>query len=177
MLNYVKIISSELGDLSMRVLKHLGLGLNDLQTSDESAPFGIDSNPPKDMIAVYGKTQIHGETVIIGYLNKNQLAEIGELRTYSVDEDGNLSFYTWLKNDGTMELGGDSKNLTRFQELKEGFDTLKEDLNNHIQNWNTFANAYTPGSSSSVGTPPTATASDPSTASIDDAKIDEIKTL
>jgi hypothetical protein len=177
MLNYVKIISSELNDLSGRILKHLGLGLNDTQTSEEVAPFGLDSNPPKDMIAIYGKTQIHGETVIIGYLNKNQLADIGEFRTFSVDEDGNQAFYTWLKNDGTMEIGGDSKNLARFQELKQGFDALKDDFNDHVQKWNTFANAYAPGGPSSLGTPPIAQASDPSTASIDSAKIDEIKTL
>lgn len=176
-MNFVTTISTQLDSLQRRVIKILRMGKNDIQTSDQVAPHGIDSNPVKDMTAVYAATEQKGETVIIGYLNKNMLAAVGEMRLYSTDADGVLQTFVWLKNDGTMELGGGAKNLARFQELKTGFDQLKADLNDMKTKWNTFAAAYVPGSPSVTGLPPTAQQSTASTASIDTAKIDEIKTL
>ena len=59
-----------------------------MQTSIEAMPYGVDSNPIKDMVAVYSETTGKGETVIIGYLNKNLKAEVGEFRTFSTDSNG-----------------------------------------------------------------------------------------
>ncbi len=175
----VTVISNEVDALFQRIIKFRRFGKSDVQTSPQVAPYGTDSNPIKDMIAVYSATSEKGETVIIGYLNKNQLADIGEHRTFSTDEDGNVQFFVWLKNDGTLQLGGDSKHLARFEELKSGFDQLKDDLNDMKNKWNAFTLAYVQGGPSSVGTPPTLAGQDSqvSTASIDDSKIDEIKTL
>jgi hypothetical protein len=176
-MNFVKVISTELDNLQRRVVKILRYGKSDVQTSDQIAPHGIDSNPVKDMIAVYAETGQKGETIIAGYLNRNVLAAAGETRIYSTNTNGELQIYAWLKADGTMELGGNAKHLARFEELKSGFDTLKTDLNDLKTKWNTFATAYIPGGPAVVGTPPTAQTSAASTASIDSAKIDEIKTL
>lgn len=178
-MNFVKVISVELDSLQRRVVKVLRMGKGDIQTSDQVAPHGIDSYPVKDMTAIYAQTEQKGETVIIGYLNKNMLAAIGETRMYSTDADGGLKTFVWLKNDGTIELGGSAKNLVRFQELKTGFDQLKTDLNDMKTKWNAFTAAYVPGGPALVGTPPTLAGqnSPASTASIDSAKIDEIKTL
>ncbi len=173
----VKIISSGFDNLQRRVIKFLRFGKSDVQTSFDCGPSGIDANPIKDMVAIYSETTEKGKTVIIGYLKRNQLAEPGELRQYSTDVNGALKFYTWHKADGTYEMGGNSKNLARFQELKTGFDTLKQDLNSLVSAFNSHMHATagtgppvipTPG----VGIPATA-----STASIDSSKIDEIKTL
>jgi hypothetical protein len=172
----VKVISSAL-ESSKRIVKVLRFGKSDVQTAPEVSPYGIDSSPIKDMIALYSTTDEVGKKVIIGYINKKQLSQPGETRFYSTDSRGTEKFYTWLKNDGTYEMGGNAYHAARFEELKNGFDQLKSDVNNHIQKWNEFAAAYTPGSPTTLGTPPTAQESSESNASIDDAKIDKIKTL
>lgn len=79
-----------------------------------SAPFGDDSNPLKDMIAIHASTGEAGEAVIIGYINKNQIAQPGEKRLFSLAPDGSLSFSIYLKGDGTCEIGGTADNLVRY---------------------------------------------------------------
>lgn len=174
----VKIIATRILK-GLRIIKVLRFGSDDVQEVNESAPFGDDSNPIKDCIAIYCSTSQRGENVIIGYINKNRLAEIGEKRIFSTNTNGNLSTYIWLHNDGTMDIGGDDDNMVRYSELKQGFDQLKQDHNDLVQKWNAFCSAYTPGSPATVGTPPTLASStvNQSTASIDDCKIEEIKTL
>lgn len=167
MLNVVKIISTEFDKAKRRIVKFLRYGKSDVQTSAEASPFGIDSNPVKDMIAVYSQTGTKGETVIIGYIDKNKLADVGELRLYSTDSNGNLKAYTWLKKDGTIEIGGNTDFMVRYSKLEEAFNELKG-------KFNTFASTYVPGGPSTQGMPATITQSN---ADISQAKINEIKTL
>ncbi len=175
MLNFVKTISSEKDSLQRRIIKFLRFGNSDVQTSQEVSPHGIDSVPYKDLIAVYGKTESTGKTVVIGYLNKDRLADVGENRLFSTDSNGQLSTYIWLKNDGTMEIGGDTDNMVRFSKLKDAFDELKNDFNNFVST--TYAThthvSASPGSPTAVPVPLGTT----SAANIDPAKIDEIKTI
>jgi hypothetical protein len=172
-----KIISTEIDKVARRVVKFLRFGLKDTQTALQVGPYGVDAHPIKDMIALYGPTSEKGDTVIIGYINKNALAAIGEHRIFSTDADGAVKTFIWLKNDGAMQLGGTAKNLVRFQELEDGFNQLRDDLNSFIQQYNTFAVAYIPGGPSVVGSPPTAPQGTASNANITGAKIDEITTL
>lgn len=165
MLNLVKIISSRL-EQGKRLLKFLRYGKSDVQTSTEAMPFGLDSNPPKDMIAIYGQTGQDGQTVIIGYVNRNQLAEVGGYRTYSTDNNGVEKGYTYLRANGDLELLGDTNFAVKFNELKTSFNELQNQ-------WNAFANAYVPGGPATQGLPPTAI---PSNANIDTAKNEKIKT-
>ena len=176
-MNLVKVISSEIDNTKRRIVKFLRYGKSDVQTSFEAMPFGIDSNPTKDLIAIYGATGENGKTVIVGYINKNQIADVGELRLFSTDSDNAEKFYIYLKNDGNCEIGGDADNMVRYSKLQSAFDELKQDFNNHIQNWNAFSAAYAPGSPTTLGTPPTALTSQGSNADITQAKINEIKTL
>lgn len=176
-MNIVKVISTELNDLSQRFIKYLRFGRNDVQTSVEAMPYGTDANPIKDMVAIYAETGEKGETVILGYLNKSQLAAVGEHRIFSTDSGGVISTFIHLKNDGTMEVGGGSDFMVRYSALQTEFDEMKGKLNDHIANWNTFANAYVAGSPSVVGLPPTAAASTESSADITLSKIPEIKTI
>ena len=53
-MNFVKITSTSIDELSRRIIKFLRLGRSDVQDSIQVAPFGFDSCPVKDMIAVYG---------------------------------------------------------------------------------------------------------------------------
>lgn len=162
-----------------QVIKFLGLGKDDTQTAYQATPYGIDSSPVKDMVAVYSPTGVKGESVIIGYINKSQLAEPGEVRLYSTDSDGGLKFYTWLKADGTYEVGGDADNMVRYSKLEEAFNQLKDDHDALVQTFNNHIHITT----ATVGTGPpgtiqaTTTTEQPSTADITPAKIDEIKTI
>lgn len=174
MLNITKVISTSFDDLQRRIIKVLRKGKSDVQTPIEASPFGIDSNPIKDMIAVYGQTEEKGKTVIIGYIDKNKLAASGETRLYSIDNNGNLKTYVWLKNDGTMEIGGNTKHMVRYEELQTAFNQLKQDLNTFITIFNSHTHTGVTigvGSTSTTTTPGTSSSAD-----ISPAKIDNIKT-
>lgn len=174
MLNITKVISTSFDDLQRRIIKVLRKGKSDVQTPMEAAPFGIDSNPIKDMIAVYGQTEEKGKTVIIGYIDKNKLAASGETRLYSTDNNGGLKTYVWLKNDGTMEIGGNTKHMVRYEELQTAFNQLKQDLNTFITIFNSHTHTGVTigvGSTSTTTTPGTTSSAD-----ISPAKIDNIKT-
>ena len=174
-MNFVKVISSELDKVKRRIIKVLRFGRSDVRTSLEASPHGIDSVPVKDLIAIYSETGQDGDTVIIGYLNKNRLAEVGENRLFSTDENGVLSTFIWLKNDGTMEVGGDTDFMVRFSELETGFNQLKSDLNSLISTFNTHVHpGVTVGAASTLIT---VTLETPSNADISNAKIQEIKTI
>ncbi len=159
-----KVISTFVEKTKLKVKVFL-TGLINVQSAHQVAPYGIDSNPIADMKAIYGQTEVNGRPVIIGYINKNVLAEEGDIRLFSTDANGLLKMFVWLKNDGTLELGGSAKHLARFEELETGFNQLKADFNAFL--------THVHGGS---GTPPTPPAT-PSTASISAAKIEEIKTL
>lgn len=162
----VKIISTSFDSLSRRIPKFLRLGLNDVQTANEAAPFGIDSNPISGMIAIYSKTAVKGDEVIIGYLNPNQLAEVGETRLYSTDTSGSLKIFLWLKADGTIQLGGTADNAVRYIPLNQGLQDFKIAMQQELV-------AIAAGIASAGGS------YSPGTLSIDiaDSKIDEITTL
>ena len=178
-MNAVKIISTEIDELRRRLVKFLRFGRNDVQTAIEAAPYGFDSHPVKDMIALYAPTTQNGKSVIVGYLNKNQLAEIGELRLFSTNAQGDEQAYIWLKNDGVIELGGDEDFLVRYSKLEEAFNTLKADLNALTNSYNshTHVTSATIGSSATPGkVEPTASKASESNANISPAKIESIKT-
>lgn len=160
------------------MIKVLRYGASDVQESFEVSPFGDDANPVKDMIAVYSSTSEKGQSVIIGYFNKNRLADVGEKRIFSTDEDGNLSTYAWLKNDGTMEIGGNSDFMVRFSELQSAFNELRSDLNSLVTQYNAHIHvAVDSVTSAPITVSPTVAQGTPSTADISGAKINEIKTL
>jgi hypothetical protein len=149
--------------------------LSDVQTSFQASPYGVDSNPIKDMIAVYTATQEKGKTVIVGYINTNQIADVGENRIFSTDSEGNVVMFLHLKNDGTAEFGGDDDFMVRFNELQTGFDELVNDHNDLVQAFNTHVH---PGvTSGGASTLITIEPEVPSSADITPAKIEEIKTL
>lgn len=151
----------------MRFIKLLRKGKNDVQETYEIAPFGIDSNPIEKMAALYMETEEKGKTVVVGYVNKGQLAEPGETRLYSVDGDGGLKFYAWLKADGTMELGGVADNLVRYAALNTALQNEVNLLNIELTKIATAINALAPG----------AYVVAPVTVNIAPAKINEIKCL
>lgn len=167
MMILVKILSSALDDLQRRIPKFKRFGNSDVQTSFESGPYGIDSSPIKDMVAVYSETGEKGKTVIVGYINKNQLADVGETRLFSTDAQGVLKSYAWLKNDGTIEFNGNENNLVRYTPLNSGLEAQKELINIELAKIAAAINAIVP-----LSYTPT-----PITIDISTSKVDELKTL
>ena len=147
-------------------MKFLRFGQSDVQTSIEANPYGLDSNPIKDMVAVYAETTGKGDTVIIGYLNKNLKADVGEFRTFSTDSNGNEKFYIWLKNNGDCEIGGNVDNMVRYQKLADGMLQFQNKL---IVQLNLISTGIAAGGGSYV-------VGDVSI-DISQSKINEIKTL
>lgn len=149
----VKTISTSIKNL-VRSIKVSRFGKDDTVTGLEAMPYGEDSNPIAGMDAVYLELSSRKNKVIVGYINKQQIAAVGEKRIFSTDENGNIKFYIWLHADGTCEFNGSQNHLTQFEALKTAFDKLKSDFNAHVH--------------SSNGTPPTI----PSTADMSGAKLD-----
>lgn len=176
MLYVVKVLSTELDNLKRRVVKFLRFGKRDVQTSLECAPFGIDSSPIKDMVAIYAETAEKGKTVLVGYINRNQLAAPGETRLYATNANGEVQTFIWLRSDGTVEIGGGDDFLLRFSKTKEVVDELQADINALKQaftNWvpvpNDGGNALKIAAGAWTGAA--------LTKNIDAAKIEQIKTL
>jgi hypothetical protein len=177
MINVTKTISTSIKN-AVRFVKFLRMGKSDVQECRQASPFGVDSAPISDMAAIYAKTGEVGKPVVIGYINKNQIADVGENRLFSTDSDGNVVFYIHMKNDGTAEIGGDSDNMVRYSELESAFNELRSDLNSLITAYNTHAHPYVGLAVTVPGvTSPTSATGTPSTADITPAKINEIKTL
>lgn len=175
-MNLVKVYSSAI-DAGKRVVKILRYGRSDVRTAVQVGLPGIDSAPIENLIAVYSKTGKEGSQIILGYINKKAIAESGEIRFYSQDDDGNEQTYIFVKKDGTIELGGDSDNAVRFSELESGFNELKSDYNDLVSKFNQHIHTN--------GAGPTAGPQDPSqipiiipptTADISDSKIENVKT-
>lgn len=173
----VKVNNTSLDKILRRVVKVLGMGLVDVQLVQEAVPFGIDSNPLDKMVAILAETSKSGRPVIIGYLNKGQKAAKGEIRIFSKNADGEEQTYLWLKADGTIEIGGDANHMTQFEELKSGFDELKGDVNALVSAFNSHMHATAATGPPSPPTPGSGIPASPSTATIDAAKLDDIKTL
>ena len=179
-MNITKIISTALKD-ARRLVKFYRFGTSDVRENYEASPFGLDSNPVKDTVGVFSSTTSNGQGVILGYVHANKKADVGEFRTYATDANGAEVFYTWIKADGTMEIGGDTDNMVRFSELKTAFDQLKSDFDSLVSSYNTHIHTTTATVGPSptifgVISPTTSTGS-PTTANIDPSKIDEIKTI
>lgn len=172
-MNFVKVISTQISNLK-RSIKVLRFGRSDVQTAVECMPYGIDGSPIKDMIAIYAETGKRGEVAIIGYINKNQKADIGELRLFSTDTSGNEKFYVWLKGNETIEIGGNTNYAVKFNELKTEFNALKKSHNDFLTEYK--AHVHT-GGTISGSTGPTTSTQLPNTSNIDNAKNDKIKTI
>lgn len=136
------------------------------KTAKVSSSYGDDSQPLKNMTAIYARTGVNSEPVILGYINTQQLASEGEKRLFSQKADGSLSFYIHLKNNGTFELGGAADNAVRFSPLKAGIDT-KDDL----------INAELAKIATAIGTLGGTYTVAPVNTDITSAKITEVKTL
>ena len=173
-MNFLSKVISTAMSAKERIIQVLRLGSKDIQEAEQVQPFGIDSNPIKNVMAVFSETSTSSEPVIIGYFNDSPKAEIGGVRFYSTNTSGAEQTYIYLRANGDIEIGGNTDNMVRYSALEIAFNQLRSDLNSLITTFN--SHVHTGGTiSGSTGT--TATPGSPSTANISGAKIDKIKTL
>lgn len=118
------VVNDTYTDEGMRMIKVDQFGAKEVY---ECSPFGFDSNPIKDMTAVYADTSENGEPIIIGYINENQIAEKGELRLYNSNEA-----YIQLKIDNTIELNGSDRTIVAYQDLVRELNKTINDLNTEL---------------------------------------------
>lgn len=103
------------------------------KTVAECSPYGFDSNPLlNDMDAVFAETSVSGEPIIIGFIQKNRFAGVGEVRLYSEDENGKTQAFMWLRNNGNLELNGRTDNLVKFKPLNVASIKLSSDINTEL---------------------------------------------
>lgn len=155
------VILSRVKQATSEFIKILRYGKEDVQTSDQYLPFGIDSKPIKEQLAAQSTTKDRGSTVILGYKVISDITEEGETRIYSVDSNGDPAFDIILKTDGTCEIGGDLDNLIRFAALDTALQTFITDLNTKLTAAFTAVGGSWPGTSLDIS----------------GAKINEIKSL
>jgi hypothetical protein len=122
----------------------------------QALPYGVDSAPVREMVAVYANTADMGNSVIVGYVYKDAVAEVGSIRLYS--ENG----YVYLRANGNLELLGTADNAMRYAAFNSVIQAYLTNQNAAIlAGFTALGGAYTPP------TAPNFTA----------AKINEIKTL
>lgn len=180
MIKLLLVTQTTIDKLYRRVVKAWN-GANDTRTAIEASPYGVDSNPVKDMVALYVKSEVNGKESIVGYYNKQQLAEVGEARIFSTNSTGAFKFNVWLRADGTVLIGDSNSpaayinNAVQFNELKVEFNELKAKFNSLVTAYNSHVHPYVNGVTPAA-TSPTASQGTTSTANIDNAKNEKIKT-
>jgi hypothetical protein len=110
------------------IIKVLSLGSRDINTLLNVQPYGIDSNPVKELKCVFAKT-IGTEKLFLGIIRKDTKAQTGQTRVYSEDVE------VWLRN-GKLELGGNNNFAVKYTELKQGYDQLVQQVNALITAYN-----------------------------------------
>lgn len=160
------VVLSRVKDAVAEFVKILRFGKKDIKRADAVLPAGVDSKPVKNDLAIHANTGNDESTVCLGYIRTSNKTNKGETCIYATDQDGNNRvFELYIKNNGDIHLGGNNDFAVRFNELEEGFNQLRDEFDGH-------SHTYTPGSNAA-----TTTIGNPSsTASISDAKIDNIRT-
>lgn len=176
MIRIAKFNTSFLSE-TRRIIKCFSRGQRDVSTNHQCSDWGDDSNPIQGSDIVVAETKSDETTLILGVIQTNKKANPGEKRIFATDEDGNTVIDIWLKADGTVEFDGTGDFLARFNELKAGFDQLKQDHNNLITAFNSHMHATAATGPPTGPTPiPNQIPATASTASIDNSKIDNLKT-
>lgn len=142
-------------------------------------PYGIQSNSPNKSIVGLLADQANEESLLAVVFPVAELEDLdeSEICLGVPGEDAKIFF----RNDGKIYLragneGGDF--MVRFNELKSGFDELVDNHNNLVTAYNLHIHTTTAtiGETAVVGViAPTTSSETSSTASVDDAKIEDIE--
>lgn len=145
-MNITKLISTAHDSLNRLIVKVRRLGVNDVQTAYQLAPFGYDSNPveSKKYVPVYGKTGVKGETVIIGYIQQGMESQPGQVRIFQVTGEGVVGTELWLRNN-FIELGGTANAGVMYEPLDLALQTQVNLINAELVKIAAAINVIAPG--------------------------------
>lgn len=112
-----------------RVIKVLQFGA---KTAPVVSAFGDDAAPLEGMTAIYAETTANSQPYIIGYINTDHLAELGEKRIYSKTAAGELAAFVWCKNTGDLQLNGADHTAVRFAPLNTALANQNLKINQEL---------------------------------------------
>ncbi|MDA3816944.1 MAG: hypothetical protein PF486_06165 [Prolixibacteraceae bacterium] len=172
------IIFGKVKEIANNFIKALIYGKSDVRTAPQSLPFGIDSKPVKDKIAVYCQMENRSKSVMLGFLSKSDKTNPGEMRIYATDQSGNEVFAIMMDNDGNVTFDGagvGTDNLVAYSKLNTGLsnqDTLINTELTGIAASLTAINSYLTG----LGVATSPYVKGTVSTNISSSKIDKIKT-
>ena len=165
-------VTESLVEKGRRFAKFIGMGRDDVKKHRAIAPWGDESVPIRDAIAIYGPTSVNGESVVLGYINQIAVEGLnpGEKRLFSTNSNGVEQIYVKLTDAGEIEFGAAEDNLIRYLEMKAAFDTLVEEYNTLVDTFNTHQHPETGGTTGTTTVPAFGSSADMSAAKIDELK-------
>lgn len=137
------VVKENLIEAGKRVLKVVQFGA---KTASVASSFGDDSAPLKNMVAIYAETSEVGDSVIVGYLNENQIAKAGEKRIFSLNPDGSLSTCIHLKAGGLIDIGEALDNPVRYTPLQASLNAQDALINAELAKIAVVLNTLIPNS-------------------------------
>lgn len=149
MISVFKLISTSLDTAKQLIAKVTIFGKGDTKQPKELGSYGIDSRPIEDTRGVFASTTTFGKYYVLGYININRKAEVGEMRTFATDENGTFKYNIWQRADGTVLIGNsdvpaDYTNFAvKYNELKSDIDALKATVNANATVFNTHTHILT----------------------------------
>jgi len=175
-------LSASIDSVGRRIMK-VWNGKSDTRTARQYGPYGIDSNPIKNRVALFTHTQLDGADAILGVANFDNQADPGETRLFATDEAGTFKFNIWMKADGTVLIGDNkvpasfTNFAVKYNESNAEIGKLKATVDDLVTKWNAFASVYVPGSPSVTGLPATLATSNvtPNTSNFTLMKNDKVK--
>lgn len=144
---------------------------------------GIDAQPLPGDYAVSVSVPGSKREAAIGTIDpgNDPVSNPGEIRLYARDASGNVITYGHFKNDGTLELNGNTDNAVRYVPLETMVDELRTDFNEFVKAFNAHTHSYLPGPGPATNTAgPTAIPTPlipvaETSIDITPAKVDEVK--
>jgi hypothetical protein len=118
---------------------------NSFKNPRQVLPPGIDSVPIENDQGVMIILGSMGKGAHLGVYPDPQAA-VGEIRIYSRDKNGNLKGQLWIKNDGVIEINGNSDFAVAYTDLNAGIQQMGTDINAELAKIATAINAIVPGS-------------------------------
>ena len=176
-MNVGKTISTAI-EKTRLIVKVLGLGRSDVKNVLNVAPFGFESRVPAGYNAVYADTGDNGKKVMLGVIKDNVNINSGEVKIYSVDSNGDVSIFLYIRSTGEIQFGGSTDNLIRYSVMESEINGLKTDFNNLVTAFNQHVHPTAAVGPPSPPTPvPGVIPATDTDIDISESKIDELKTL
>ena len=136
---------SRVKEATKEFIKVLRYGRKDILTPAQYLPYGIDSKPVKESLALFMDTSNSEDYAVVGYSLKSDKTNPGETMIYSTDSEGNDQFYIKLTDSGKCIIGGETDNAVRYSGLNTDLQLFLIELNANLSaSFSSVGGAWTP---------------------------------